>query len=228
MMSRENAEEWACPIAAIDDAVKAVRDHMTTHRDSFRDNLSSTPDQDKRFRIGAKVIAEFMGKKEGTIRSSLERLNLIERGEVDREALYKMPSSAAAERFAQAVKEFNLKNEDQRLVAEKIVSDRRFGERSIYETITEFFPRENVKKITDDMASYLDVQLRKAIREITCLRRTLATLTAPRQRVVFGGVATTEDITPETLESFNRAVYALTDMMMKVGEILDKTNWACK
>jgi hypothetical protein len=225
MMSRENAEEWACPIAAIDDAVKAVRDHMTTHRDSFRDNLSSTPDQDKRFRIGAKVIAEFMGKKEGTVRSSLERLNLIESGEVDSEALYKMPSSAAAERFARAVKEHNLKYECQKLVADKIVAGRRFGNRTMYEVVTEFFPREGKRKIDESRAAYYDVHLRMAVNQITSLRKTLATFIGPMPTTwdFLGGVTTAEDITPETLESYNRAVNALYDSIRKVADRLDMT-----
>ncbi len=224
MMSRENAEEWACPIAAVDAAVKAVRDYLITNRSSLRKILSSTPDQDKRVRLGARVIATFMGKKEGTVRDSLERLNLIERGEVDREALYQMPSSTAACRFAQAVKDCKLKKENQRQVAEKVVADQRFGERSIYETVMEYFPREKIREVTEDRASYYDVQLRKAISEITCLRRTLAKMTAPRPRFVLApGVAMTEDITPEIVESFNRAVAALTDIILKVGECLDKT-----
>ncbi len=226
LMSRENAEEWACPIAAIDDAVKAVRDHLMKNRDSLRELLSSTPNEDKRIRIGARVIADFMGKKEGTVRSSLERLNLIESGEVDRGALYLMPSSSAADRFARAVKDCYLTKENQKLVAEKIVANQRFGEQSIYETFMEFYPREKIKKITDDRAIYLDAQLRKAIRQITQLRSTLATLTAHRQSLIFGGVATTEDITPETYESYNRAVSALTGSIKKVAEGLDKSNRA--
>ena len=226
LMSRENAEEWACPIAAIDDAVKAVRDYLMANRDSLRQLLSSTPNEDKRLRIGARVIAKFMGKKEGTVRLSLERLNPIERGELDREALYLMPSSAAAYRFAKAVKDCNLKKENQKLVAEKIAADQRFGERSIYETVLEFFPREQIKKINDNRASYYDVQLKKAIWQITKLRKTLATLAAPRQQVMFGGIATTEDITPETLVSYNRAIDALRDCIVRVGESLDSKAWA--
>jgi ParB-like chromosome segregation protein Spo0J len=227
MMSRENAEEWTCPIAAIDDAVKAVRDHLNSDRDAARKCLSLPTNEDKRVRIGAPVIAKFMGKKEGTVRKSLERLNLIERGEVDREALYLMPSSAAAERFARAVRDYGIKNEHQKIVAEKIVADRRFGERSIYETVTEFFPREQLRKITEYEASYLDFQLRKAIRDITRLRKTLATLWAPRPVSFLElSVATTEDITPETYESYNRAVVALTDSIRKAAETLDKTKLA--
>lgn len=226
MMSRENADEWACPIAAIDDAVKAVRDYLKINPESLRDPLSSTPDQDKRLRIGARVIAEFMGKKEGTVRNSLERLNLIEGGEVDRDALYLMPSSASAERFARALKDYGPEKKYQKLIAEKIVSGRRFGQRSVYETVMEFFPREKIKEITNDRASYYDVQLKTAISEITHLRRTLAKLTAPRQRsFVEPGVATTEDIAPETYESYHRAVSALTESILKVAESLDKANW---
>jgi len=227
LMSRENAEEWACPIAAIDDAVKAVRDYLMANRDSLRQLLSSTPNEDKRLRIGARVIAKFMGKKEGTVRLSLERLNLIERGALDREALYLMPSASAAYRFAKAVRDYDLKKENQKLVAEKIVADQRFGERSIYETVMEFFPRERIKEITDDRASYYDVQLRKAIGQITKLRKILAVFLAPRPKSFFApGVATTEDITLETLVSYNRAIDALRDSIVRAGESLDKTKWA--
>jgi ParB-like chromosome segregation protein Spo0J len=228
MMSRENAEEWACPIAAIDDAVKAVRDHLTANRDSLRKLLSSTADEDKRIRIGARVIAKFMGKKVGTVEGSLKRLNLIERGEVDREALYLMPSAAAADHFAAAVRYYDLKKENQKIVAEKIVADRRFGERSIYETVTEFFPREQIKKITDDRASYYEVKLRLALRQITSLRKTLAAFTGPIPQTwgFLGGVTTPEDITPETFECFNRAVHALSESLRKVGERLEtKIDW---
>lgn len=228
MMSRENADEWACPIAAIDDAVKAVRDHLNANRDAARELLSSSGDEVKRVRIGAPLIAEFMGKKEGTVQLSLERLSLIERGEVDREALYLMPSAAAAERFARAVKDYNLKKENQKIVAEKIVADRRFGEKSIYETVMEFFPREQISKVDNSRASYYEVKLRMAARQIASLRKTLAAFIGdiPQSWGYLGGVTTPEDITPEAVESFNRAVHALSETLNKVGERLEtKIDW---
>ena len=118
MMGRENAEEWNCPIAATDDAVKAAREYLKANPGEIKELLTSLGNEVKRSRVGAPAIAAFLGKSVGAVASSLERLNLIESGKVKREALYLLPSAAAAEGLAKAISEMPIKLDDQKLVAE--------------------------------------------------------------------------------------------------------------
>lgn len=219
MMIRENTEEYNCPIAAIDDSVKATRDRLKTHPAEARKPLTSEGSEVKRARVGAPMIAKRTGFPVGTVERSLERLGWIERGEVDREALYKMPSAGAADRFAKVVMEQKLSLENQRAVAKRLVKDRRFGEESIWQTIIEFVP--TLKKTDPRNAAYYDTQLRKATRQINDVILTLSSFDKLNQ-VTLVRVATVEDISQASKENYNQAIHRLSERVKEVGKVFER------
>jgi ParB-like chromosome segregation protein Spo0J len=213
IMSRENAEEYNCSIAATDNAVQAALRILKADPEEVRKALTSDGSEVKRVRIGAPAIAKITGKSEGTVERSLERLGWIERGEIDREALYKMPSQAAADRFVKAVKESKLTHDEQRAVAKRLVKDGRFGEASIEQTIMDFVPK--VKKTDPRSAAYYDILFKKATRQINALSTTLWTITKwLNEQTIIGGVPTTNDIPQETIDEYNSALNHLASTLL--------------
>jgi hypothetical protein len=223
MMIRENAEEYGCPLPAIDDAVKGARDFLTANPDVARGLLSSDGSEVKRVRIGAPVIAKYSGFSESTVERSLERIRRIEAGKVDKQAVYMMPSAAAADRFVKyalaATKA--LAPDGQRAIAKRIVKEGMFGEASIKQTFQIFVPL--VKKTDPYSAYYYDSILKKATRQIEELIRTLLPFNNLNQTVVFdNGIVSAEDVSQRTLDNFDEMALRLGDVMKSVADDLDK------
>jgi len=220
MMVRENKEEWGCLPAAIDDAIKAARDHLEGHRDDIKKALSSVRPAFKRVRVGAPAIAKYTGYSQSTVELSLQRLGWIEAGEVDREALHKMPNQTAARRFTKAVLLAKLPVGDQKKAAEKVVKDGKFGLATIEQTIREFVP---MLRMTDPCHSgYYENQLMKATRQINGAVRTLASFDRLNDMTVFGNGPTDEDIADLVKRRFNEAVEELAHQVKIIGEKLDR------
>jgi hypothetical protein len=157
-----------------------------------------------------------------TVELSLHRLRMIERGEVDKEALHRMPNMAAAARFAKAVLEAKLQVNDQKRAAEKMVQVAKYGEATIEQTIQEFQP---VRKASDPgSAGHFEYQLKKATRQINEAVRTLTSLDKLNQPPFFGGAPTDEDISEEARLSFNKALDALAPRSKIVGEQLERSS----
>jgi len=221
MMIRENAEEYNCPTAAIDDSVRAARDYLKAHPDHARKVLSSEPSEVKRVRVGAPMIAKRTGFSVGTVQSSLERLGWIERGEVDEKALHQMPSAGAADRFAKAVMKQKLSLDNQKVIAERLVKDGRFGEASIVQTVWEFVPK--LKKTDSNSAAFLETQLRKATHQINDVIGTLALVTAGlSQPTILGGGPTADDISQQAKENYYQALHRLSDWVEKARKAFER------
>lgn len=89
-MSKENDEAYNCPIMAIDDSVNSTISYLESHSDEARTFLTSAFPEAKRLRIGAPFVAKYLGMHVDKVEKSIERLNLIKDGIIDREALYKL------------------------------------------------------------------------------------------------------------------------------------------
>jgi hypothetical protein len=122
-MSRENDPVFDCSPAAIDDATRAARDYLESHPRIAREVLTSAAPEVKRVRVGAPMIAKFLGRKEWTVQKSLERLNLIESKQFIKEAIYLFPSVSRMDNFISAVKHCRIQPRDQLGVARKIVKE---------------------------------------------------------------------------------------------------------
>ncbi len=221
IMIRENAEEWGCSPAAIDDAVAAARDHLKGNKEEIKGLLLKSGRSDvKRSRAGAPAIAEYTGYPKSTVELSLQRLDWIESGEVDRDAIHKMPHQEAARRFARYVLSAKIATKEQRQIADRIVKQKRFGVASIEQVVQEFVPI--LKKSDPRQAGYYETQLHKATKQTWGLITTLRSFRGLNQMTVFGDGQTDEDISEDAKERYNAAVEALAEEMQAVGKCLDR------
>ncbi len=96
--------------ATVDEKIKLVKQYLEKNPAVARKTLSSGTSDFKRVRVGAPMIMNFLGWNLTKVQESLERINLIDKGIVDPNALYLFPTQASAINFAKAVKKFGLKN----------------------------------------------------------------------------------------------------------------------
>jgi len=104
-------------------------------------------------------------------------------------------------------------------IAKKLVDSKTYGQRTIKETVSMFRPRpEDDTKGDPGWASYSDEQLRKSISLIKKLIKTLGKFMNGLSEVtVLEGRTTVEDISEDTLKSFNRSINYLSDCLRKVS-----------
>jgi hypothetical protein len=219
MMIRENAEEYGCVPAAIDDAVSAAQEYLESRKEKAREALTANRLDVKRVRVGAPAIASYTGYSKIAVTLSLQRLAAIESGEVDKEALYRMPHQQAALRFLNAVLESKIKPtvEDQREVAEYLVKEGRFGAASVNQGFKEFLPA--AKKNDPNYPEYFQHQLHKARGQIEALIKTLGNIKKRGNRT---DAPTFDDVSQLTMHSYHQAIYRLTDEILEVGRLLDE------
>lgn len=225
MMIRENREQWRCVPAAIDDAVQAARDFLESNRDEAKKTLSKVRPGFKRVRVGPPAIAKYTGFSETAVDLSLHRLGMIERKEVDRDALYKMPHQEAAKRFAQKILERSrfekIPPAQQRKLADRIVEVGRFGEQSIEQVFVEFVPL----KVPDnrEYPGYYELKLRKATTQGNKLICTLIDFgELQRQKTVIGVGVTTEDISEPAKNGYMLMLGHLAKAIEVAGKRLDE------
>jgi len=110
----------------IDETVRVTKEFLEKHPDMVGVPMG-TP-------ISSRKIAKFLDGNWNKTRVgySLERLGLIEKGEIDKEAVENLPTERAARDFVRAVKRVkNVTSEQQKRVVEKIIETQDFGEESI-------------------------------------------------------------------------------------------------
>jgi ParB/RepB/Spo0J family partition protein len=228
IMGGENDEAYSCLPGATDDTVKAARDFLDKNPDIARKILSSVSPEFKRARVGAPMIAAFLGKNwtENRVKTSLERINLVESGKVDAEAIYKFPTMASADRFAEVVKEHNIKFENQKLLADEIIKEGRFGEQSQHDiAMTMGWEPRPGGPVPGD-ADYCNERLIRATKALNRAIREMRKFERDYTTPVFAGAritkATKADISPPTLAQFNRSVIDLGEILEKISQLLEK------
>jgi hypothetical protein len=92
VMANENMESWALGPKVIDETVRVTKKFLEEHPEEIHLTSGRRPDQG----IGALTISKFLGWNETRVHYSLERLNLIDEGILDKEAVESMPSDNAA------------------------------------------------------------------------------------------------------------------------------------
>ncbi len=227
MMARENKEEWGCLPAAIDDAVKASRDHLAKHPEKVRELLSSGGAEVKRARLGAPAIAKDTGYPETTVELSLLRLAWIESGVVEANALRKMPSQAAATYFAKTIMSKKdtepLTAEQQVFIADRIVEKGKFGAGSINLVFMEY---HSVGKPRTDPyhPNYHELKLRRATRlgfQVIRALRPFSSLDCYKERI-YEEMPTKDDIAQEAQDEFVLMIPQLAEVLKMVCKKLDK------
>ncbi|NIO49699.1 MAG: hypothetical protein GTN73_09745 [Candidatus Aminicenantes bacterium] len=135
--------------STIDNKIRKVKQYLEENPAEARKTLSSGTCEVKRVRIGAPMIKKFLGWNLTKVQESLERINLIDKGIVDQNAVYLFPTQASAINFAKAVKKYKLKRKHQKQAAKKLVNSETYGKKDIEDTIEEisFFSKYKPKKL---------------------------------------------------------------------------------
>ena len=121
IMANENMQEWSHSIGVIDETVKVAKEYL---------ELSAGA------QVGRLKISDFLGWSERKVQNSLSRLNLINAGVIEKEAVENLPSSSHAEEFAKAINTSKVKftPQEQRQIAKEIVESGE-GKRKVKERI---------------------------------------------------------------------------------------------
>lgn len=121
--------------ATVDEKIRLIKQFLEENPAAARKALSSGTSEVKRVRIGAPVIAKYLGWNLTKVQESLERINLIDKGIVNPDALYLFPTQASAINFAKAVKKFRVKKQHQVEAAIKLLNSKSYGKRAIEDII---------------------------------------------------------------------------------------------
>ena len=100
-MAGDNDPAFNSDMRVMDNDVKAFLKYLNEHPEQKREILSSEDQEDKseRVKLGAPRIAKVLKKKLSQVQLSMERLNAIDDGVVDAEALYLLPNAHTADIF---------------------------------------------------------------------------------------------------------------------------------
>jgi len=140
IMANENDESWGLIPAIIHETVRVAYEYLSfsfdkkrkrygkksgLHREVF-DGLSEPKAGEAKLSVIAWQVADWLGGNwtEDRVYHSLDRLGLIEKGDLDKESVESMPTEQAARDFTAAVKETKPSKETQKKVAKKIVKSR--------------------------------------------------------------------------------------------------------
>jgi len=162
IMANENDESWGAIPKVIDETVRVTRNFLLKNSQF----LHGESGHGKKYEISAKDIAKFLGNNwnESRIYFSLERLGLIATEEthenhLDKEAVEMYPTERSARNFTRAVKTIkNIKPEQQRKVAKRMVEKESFGEEAIKaELLDEKFAtkKDKTEKKTIEFEDYI-------------------------------------------------------------------------
>jgi len=121
IMANENMQEWSHSIGVVDETIKVAKEYL---------ELGSGT------QIGRIEISEFLGWNESKVKNSLSRLNLINKGTIEKEAVESLPSESHAKLFAEAISTANVEftPQEQKQIAKEIV-DSGDGKRKVKERI---------------------------------------------------------------------------------------------
>jgi len=150
IMANENMEQWKTSIRVIDETVRVNEEFLEKYPERKVDfSARSGGKRSKK----AEEISSFLGKNWNLRRvdCSLERLNLIKKGIIDKEAIEKLPTPQSAIDFVQAIKDYDLPKEKHKNVVDNILeaTHGRGGRQTIIDAV--FFEKykkhpEKVKK----------------------------------------------------------------------------------
>jgi hypothetical protein len=130
IMANENDENWGTSPKIIDETVRVTKKFLEEHKKI----IPAISVENANGIIGCKIISDFLNGNWNISRvhHSLERLGLIEKEELDKEAIESLPTERAARDFVKATKQIkNITPEQQREAAKSIIRDQSFGESSV-------------------------------------------------------------------------------------------------
>jgi hypothetical protein len=160
IMANENDESWGTSPKVIDETVRVVKKYLEEHKELIPAGSMGAGHGI----IGKTIISNFLNGNWSKTRvfRSLQRLGLIEKGELDKEAIESLPTERTARDFVTAVKQIkNVTPEQQKKAAKKIVDTQSYGESAVKSVLLDEkykhreSPRDKEEKQTIEMKSML-------------------------------------------------------------------------
>ena len=185
IMANENMQEWSHSIGVVDETVKVAKEYL----ELFSGKQPSTKHNHKEY-ISSEDIANFLGWNRGKVHQSLRRLNLIDDGTIQQEAVQSLPTETHAAEFANAINVAKEKNivftpQEQKAIAKEI-SDSGMGKRDVKKTIEakafekkygDDFGKKKAEAVDKKLQEF-DTQLGLIANEITSLSDKFLKLTS--------------------------------------------------
>jgi hypothetical protein len=134
IMANENMQEWSHSIGVVDETVKVAKEYL-----EIRLPENESKKYNNQHIVSANDISEFLGWNLNKVHQSLRRLNLIDDGTIQQEAVQSLPTETHAIEFANAINVAKEKNivftpQEQKAIAKEI-SDSGMGKRDVKKTI---------------------------------------------------------------------------------------------
>ena len=166
IMANENNDLWGTNIKIIDETVRVVRQYIErryifknipprkpgSHSFKAFDGLPLPEPKETKHSIIAWQISNWLGRgwPERRVYHSLERLELIKEGKLDREAVESLPHETASAKFVRATKQMGATPKQQKRVAKRVIESGDLSESGIKGAILdEKYPDTKKRKKTD-------------------------------------------------------------------------------
>lgn len=151
IMANENMQEWGHSIGVVDETVKVAKEYLELAFSEKRKSESKGR-EDYKNKINAPELAEFLGWSLAKVHNSLKRLNLINEGSVEREAVEALPSETHATNFAKEIakSEVEFTPKEQKQIAKEIndeeITTKGIKHKIHSKAIDKKYPKLNPKK----------------------------------------------------------------------------------
>lgn len=219
MMANENMEYWATSPTVIDETVRQAKKFLEDHPEvagKYRKRVPiDTP-------IGMDTISEFLGWNREKVRYSLERLNLIDSGEVDAETIAMFDTEGSARTFVNTLKEYKEQNRPIPKEAHKDIVQRYRDSKNSKETLKNAVidsvyetPKKSKKEIETEAIIKIEDELQEVNLQVEGFRDKIK-----RIQIIYdsiGGV-------PQEWSGFNWHAYLIDNLQRISGEIRDFIN----
>lgn len=137
IMANENMQEWSHSIGVIDETVKVAKEYLENDSLFLAGKRSQKRSRDEyKTQASSKDIADFLGWSLSKVSQSLKRLNLINEGVIEKEAVESLPSSTHADEFVSAINVSKVKftPQEQKEIVKEII-DSGEGKRQVKQRI---------------------------------------------------------------------------------------------
>jgi len=136
IMANENMEEWQSSVAVIDETVRAVMKFLLFSKKIRGDENRIT------------IVKDFLGWPYQRVANSLSRVNAIDSGAVNKKIAESIPTQAAANAFASAVRDAELTVGEQKRAATQIIESGRHGAADVKKAVMNEISNPEKKKET--------------------------------------------------------------------------------
>jgi len=163
IMANENMDEWKTSPKVIDETVRVAKLFLQEHLEEAKLHAKKSPLVKGDLVIGDAIIARFLNWNETRVYYSLQRLGMIEKEEVEKEAIYDLPTDTSARTFSRVIKKHKIPKQEQKKFAEKIKQTESYGENAMDDVwVQDKYTKPEKKKYRDDRILTLENKIANA------------------------------------------------------------------